>query len=265
MTPMALPDVRIETVRGALAPGTVADVRSIAAAAATVDGVAPLSEQPLLRLDDATDAEVVHLIARDDDGVVGYAQLDLGAPDDVSSELVVAPSARRRGIGTALLARLGASVEPPRHLAVWAHGDLPAARALAAQADLPVVRELWQMRLDLTGRPTGEAARAAPALPAGVQVRAFVPARDEEPWLRLNARAFAHHPEQGRMTRADLDAREHESWFDPAGLLLAERDGRLLAAVWTKVHASDGAKQAVGELYVVGGGPPPPARARGPP
>lgn len=249
---MALPDVRIETVRGALAPGTVADIRSIAAAAATVDGVAPLSEQPLLRLDDATDAEVVHLIARDDDGVVGYAQLDLGAPDDVSSELVVAPSARRRGIGTALLARLDASVEPPRHLAVWAHGDLPAARALATQADLPVVRELWQMRLDLTGRPTGEAARAAPALPAGVQVRAFVPARDEEPWLRLNARAFAHHPEQGRMTRADLDAREHESWFDPAGLLLAERDGRLLAAVWTKVHASDGAKQAVGELYVVG-------------
>ncbi|NMM32344.1 MAG: GNAT family N-acetyltransferase, partial [Cellulomonas sp.] len=164
---MALPDVRIETVRGALAPGTVADVRSIAAAAATVDGVAPLSEQPLLRLDDAADAEVVHLIARDDDGVVGYAQLDLGAPDDVSSELVVAPSARRRGIGTALLARLDASVEPPRHLAVWAHGDLPAARALAAQADLPVVRELWQMRLDLTGRPTGEGGRAPPPPPAG--------------------------------------------------------------------------------------------------
>ncbi|PVU82529.1 mycothiol synthase [Cellulomonas sp. WB94] len=251
MTPMTLPDVRIETVRGSLEPGMAAAVRSLAATAAAVDGVAPLSEQPLLRLDGTTETDVVHLIARDDVGVVGYAQLDLGAPD-ASSELVVAPRARGRGIGTTLLARLDALVDAPRHLAVWAHGDLPAARALAAQANLVVVRELWQMSLDLTARPADAPGQGASVLPAGVQVRAFVPGRDEDAWLRLNARAFAHHPEQGRMTRTDLDAREHEPWFDPAGLLLAERDGQLLAAVWTKVHPTDGAEPAVGELYVVG-------------
>ncbi|MGV8976800.1 MAG: mycothiol synthase [Cellulomonas sp.] len=246
---MTTTDAGIETVRGGLAPAALTDVRSIAATATAVDGVAPLSEQPLLRLVDTTGADVVHLVARDDGEVVGYAQLDLTSPGDVASELVVAPSARRRGIGTALLARLAAQVEPEHHLAVWAHGDLPAARALAGRAGLAVVRELWQMRLDLTGRAAGE---PTPALPAGVHVRAFVPGRDEEAWLRLNARAFAHHPEQGRMTRADLDAREREPWFDPAGLLLAERDGLLLAAVWTKVHASDDTEPAVGELYVVG-------------
>jgi mycothiol synthase len=252
MTLMTQADVRIETMRGPLTPDIAAAVRSLASTAAVVDGVAPLSEQPLLHLDDVTDATVVHLLALDD-GVVGYAQLDLGTPTDASGELVVAPSARGRGIGTALLTRLGALVvDPPRRLAVWAHGDLPAARALAARAGLTVVRELWQMRLDLAGRPAGTPAQAAPVLPAGVHVRAFVPGQDEESWLRLNTRAFAHHPEQGRMTRADLDAREHEPWFDPAGLLLAERDGQLLAAVWTKVHASDGTEQAVGELYVVG-------------
>ncbi|HEX5331708.1 MAG TPA: mycothiol synthase [Cellulomonas sp.] len=249
---MTQPGVRIETMHGLLAPETAAAVRSLAATAAAADGVAPLSEQPLLRLDGATAADVVHVLALDD-GVVGYAQLDLGAPADASGELVVTPPARRRGIGTALLARLDAlAVDPPRRLAVWAHGDLPAARALAARAGLTVVRELWQMRLDLSGRQAGSPEPTASTLPAGVHVRAFMPGQDEDAWLRLNARAFAHHPEQGRMTRADLDAREREPWFDPAGLLLAERDGQLLAAVWTKVHPSDGATEAVGELYVVG-------------
>jgi mycothiol synthase len=254
MATMTQSDTRIETVHGPLPPGTATAVRSLASGAGAVDGIAPLSEQPLLHLDDVVaDPAVVHLLALDG-GLVGYAQLDLGAPASASAELVVAPHARRRGIGSALLARLGAlAAEPLGHLAVWAHGDLPAARALAARAGLAVVRELWQMRLDLTARAAGEPPGEGHALPSGIQVRAFVPGRDEDAWLAVNARAFAHHPEQGRMTRSDLDAREREPWFDRSGLLLAERDGELLAAVWTKVHAPEAAQaEAVGELYVIG-------------
>jgi mycothiol synthase len=81
-----------------------------------------------------------------------------------------------------------------------------------------------------------------------VTVRAFEPGRDEDAWLRVNARAFAHHPEQGRLTRADLDDRTAEEWFDPAGLLLAEQDGRLLASGWTKVVPGEDA----GEIYALG-------------
>jgi mycothiol synthase len=129
-------------------------------------------------------------------------------------------------------------------LSVWAHGDLPPARALAAHRHLPVTRELWQMRrtLDPAVPPSG----AVP--PPGVTVRAFEPGRDEDAWLRVNARAFAHHPEQGRLTRADLDDRTAEEWFDPAGLLLAEQDGRLLASGWTKVVPGEDA----GEIYALG-------------
>ena len=256
---MADPDVRFSTIRGALSVGTAAGVRSLASRATAADGVAPLSEHPLLHLGDtageptAADPAVAHVLALDDGDLVGYAQIDLGSETSASAELVVAPGARRRGIGTALLSRLGTlAADPPRRLTVWAHGNLLAARALAAGAGLAAVRELWQMRLDLAVRPAADRAGFTVGLPAGAAVRAFVPGQDEDAWLRLNARAFAHHPEQGRMTLGDLVAREREPWFDPAGLLLAERGGDLVAAVWTKVHALDEGAGPIGELYVVG-------------
>jgi mycothiol synthase len=74
----------------------------------------------------------------------------------------------------------------------------------------------------------------------------------------VNARAFATHPEQGAWTLEDVRLREAESWFDPAGLLLAWRGdpddgGQLLGSHWTKVHpAGDVGDQPVGEVYVLG-------------
>jgi mycothiol synthase len=60
------------------------------------------------------------------------------------------------------------------------------------------------------------------------------------------------------MTRADLELREAEPWFDPAGFLMAWRGdpddgGELLGSHWTKVHpAGDQAEDPVGEIYVLG-------------
>jgi len=234
-----------------LEPAAADAVRALAAAAAGHDEVAPLSEQPLLSLE-SPEAPVVHLLAGTLEGpLVGYAQVDVGSASTARAELVVHPDHRRAGVGRALLdAALATAGETPgRALHVWAHGDLPAARALAEAAGMPVVRELWQMRLTLADRP----ARPDRPFPPGVTVRAFEPGRDEEAWRRVNSRAFAHHPEQGRMTSADLRAREAEPWFDPAGFLLAERDGVLLGSVWTKVHpAGEHGPDPVGEVYVVG-------------
>jgi mycothiol synthase len=188
--------------------------------------------------------------------LTGYARLELGGPgsaDDAEVELVVAPGARGRGVGTALLARVE-ELAAGRPLRGWAHGDLPAATALATARGYTRARVLLQMRRPLTDDDLDP----RPALPADVRVAAFRPGRDDEVWLRVNARAFATHPEQGSWTPEDLHLREAEPWFDPAGFLLAWRGdpdtgGTLLGSHWTKVHPpGDAGPDAVGEVYVLG-------------
>ena len=200
--------------------------------------MAPLSEHVTLHLRYGGESGM-DLTTTAERHVTGYAYLEAGA-DSAAAELAVDPAWRRRGDGRALVTALAgrAGKEPLR---VWAHGDLPAAAALARATGLQRVRALWQM-----GRPLRDPL-PEPTVPADVSIRTFVPGRDEGEWLRVNALAFAHHPEQGAWTRADLSLREQEGWFDPAGFFLAERDGRLVGFHWTKVHGG-----TTGEVYVVG-------------
>ena len=246
-----------------LAPAQADPVLELAAAAHAADGVAPLSEQTVLHVRHGAvlgSGGRDWLVTGDDGAIAGYAHLDPpdvsdgdpgsggSGPDtgDLSGELVVHPAHRRRGHGTALVSALTAAAAG-RGIRIWAHGDLPAAGEFAKTTGFTRVRELWQMLLP-ADVPVPE-----PTLPAGVTLRTFVPGADEEAWLAVNRRAFAHHPEQGGWTRADLELREAEPWFDPAGFFLAERSGELAGFHWTKVHpsgASDGGP--IGEVYVVG-------------
>ncbi|MFC4912876.1 mycothiol synthase [Actinomadura gamaensis] len=205
-------------------------------AATRVDGVAPLSEHALLALK----AGRTGLTVRENDEIVGYAHFDPATEDEpASGELVVHPERRHRGHGRELLRALRRKADGP--LRVWAHGDLPAAALLADSERMVRSRVLFQMRRSADDPMTD------PAVPAGVSLRTFEVGRDEDAWLEVNARAFADHPEQGQWTIDDLRAREQESWFDPEGFFLAERDGRLVGFHWTKIHP-DG----LGEVYVVG-------------
>lgn len=213
-------------------------VEEIAGSALAADGVAPLGEQFLLRLRDDGDG-VTHLLGHLGGEVAGYAQLDPRDPAGAAGELVVAADARRHGVGSALVAT--AERADPR-LRVWAHGGLPGAVAFAERLGFEPVRSLWQLRLALADVPD----LPEPAVPDGLTVRLFRPGEDEQAWLEVNARAFASHPEQGRMRLDDLAAREHADWFDPEGFFLAERDGRLVGFHWTKVE------DCVGEVYVIG-------------
>jgi mycothiol synthase len=124
------------------------------------------------------------------------------------------------------------------HLHLWVSQQSPFHGRMAAAAGLSAGRALYQMRRPL---PADERAQ--------ICTRPFRPGHDEDAWLELNNRAFAWHPEQGGWTEATLKAREAQPWFDPAGFLLYELDGRLEGFCWTKIH-QDGS-EALGEIYVV--------------
>jgi mycothiol synthase len=246
---------RIHRRDGPLARDQVAEVLALAAAAADTDGTYPLAEQVVLQLRHGGDTPASHLLARDPaDRLAGYAHLDLTDPvAGVVAELVVHPPARRRGCGrelaTAALAVAGQS-DPAGRLRVWAHGDHPAATALARSMGFARTRVLCQLRRSLLTEI------AQPQLPAGVVLRPFRPGEDDRAWLAVNARAFADHPEQGRFSERDLQLRCAEPWFDPAGFLLAVRQdtGQLLGFHWTKVHGQPNAHHPgpIGEVYVLG-------------
>jgi len=235
---------------GPLSPSQAGLVLSLAEAAQAADGVAPLSEGVLLQVRHGSGPLARDLLLTQGDFVAGFAHLD--APDndtqggDTSGELVVHPAHRRRGYGTALISALAAGADG-HGIRLWAHGDLAAAAALARSAGFTRFRALWQMRMSF-----GEPALPGLVFPAGVSVRTFRPGEDEESWLEVNRRAFAHHPEQGSWTREDLELREAEPWFDPGGFFLAERDGRVIGFHWTKVHPAGGEGSPTGEVYVVG-------------
>lgn len=87
-----------------------------------------------------------------------------------------------------------------------------------------------------------------------VSVRPIGP-DDDDAWIRVNNRAFAAHPDQGRESRETLATRRAEPWYDPAGFLVADdpdRPGELSGFCWTKIHEATDSEPALGEIYVIG-------------
>ena len=182
-----------------------------------------------------------HLLVSEDENLVAYAQLEWGT-EWSAGQLVVAPDHRHQGIGTLLLRRLIKESRLP--LRIWAMGDSPAARALAKTTGMTRQRELLIMERGL------DEELPEPVVPGGVEIRTFLPGQDEQEWLRVNAAAFAHHPEQALINREDLADRMAEPWFDPKGFFVATIEDTIVGFHWTKQH-----QDQLGEVYVLGVAP----------
>lgn len=247
-----MPGEPVTRTQDHLDAGAVADVMALARAVAQADGVAPLSEAFTLALGPARPG-VTHVLRDAGFGatgtptarLVGYAQV---AGD--ACELCVAPAERRHGHGLAL-AEAARSAGARRF---WSHGDPPAARALAARLGLVATRTLHRMCRPLTSADRADLTDPAVlGLPAGMRITTFEHRDDVEMLQRLNAAAFASHPEQGRLGVSDLRERMAEPWFDAAGLFLLLDAGAPVGADpigfhWTKITPGG----HIGEVYVVG-------------
>ncbi len=180
---------------------------------------------------------VAALAADDHDVLVAYAQASPGNHGFVV-DAIAAPD--HHDVRTQVLASVVAELPAGAAITWWTKAGDHAAAA-AAQLGLRPGRALLQMR------------RALPlAETTDVPVRPFVVGADEAAWLEVNNAAFAWHGEQGGWDLATLQQRERAPWFRPDGFLLHERDGRLAAFCWTKLHAPGTAGDPlVGEIYVI--------------
>jgi mycothiol synthase len=224
-------------VANQLSEAEINDVQRLVADAEAVDQIRALNEAALLRLR-RTPPSTKHLLISEDGQLFGYAQLESGS-EWSAGQVLVSPDHRREGVGTQLLRRLIMEATSP--LRVWAMGDSPAAQALATGVGMIRQRELLIME-----RPLDDEL-PEPRVPPGVQIRTFVPGQDEQEWLRVNAAAFASHPEQALIDLDDLKDRMVEPWFDPNGFFVATIDDAMVGFHWTKQH-----QDQLGEVYVLG-------------
>lgn len=200
----------------------------IISAAESVDGQPPFSDQSLVEA--RSGARRLLVVEQDGDSVGVAIARDA---DPAEFELVIDPEFRGRGLGGRAARELASRYDGT--VQTWAHGDHPAAAHLAEALGWDRVRTLYQLRMPLETAPPAE------------RFDTFDRERDADAWVRANALIFADHPEQGRVTRADLESRMAEPWFDAGDFLVVRSEsGEILAYNWLKITGE------VGEIYVLG-------------
>jgi len=226
-------------------------VLSLIKAALDFDGTPAIAEHVLLHLRHGGDKSDSHLVIEENQQVITYAHLDttdlVAGP---SVEAVVHPQHRGKGLG-ALILKEAIKICGDR-TRIWSHGDLPAAKAIAASLKL---ERLWSNLL--MSKSLGEIQPVTAKYP----IRTFIPSLDNQAFLTLNNNVFANYPDQGGWSEDDLKVRVNESWFDDKGFFVAEEKGELIGFCWTKIHGAhthshsggddDHGHEALGEIYVL--------------
>ncbi|MDO5678088.1 MAG: mycothiol synthase [Propionibacteriaceae bacterium] len=225
-----------------LTPTMQEALRALVAAITEHDGISPINESGSLGIDGVREADFFFMGKRSDPH--GFVVCD---ERDGTLLVGVHPDHRRDGVGTALLTE---ALRAHPDSAAWAFGTLPGAPELAVRCGLVPVRELLRME-KVVGTLGGPSPGLAPSSqspaqgPADYTIDTFTPA-DREAIVAINAAAFAHHPEQGRLTVQEFDDLTRQPWFSADGLFVAREGGHPVGFHWTKRHDGN-----LGEVYVI--------------
>ena len=226
-------------------------VLALIKAAQDFDGTPAIAEHVLLHLRHGGDKSDSHIVFESGNQVIAYAHLDttdlVAGP---SIEAVVHPQHRGKGLGALILKE--AIKICGNKTRIWSHGDLPAAKAIAASLKL---ERLWSNLL--MSKSLGEIQPVISKYP----IRTFIPGLDNQAFLALNNKVFADYPDQGGWSEEDLKVRLNEDWFDDKGFFVAEDKDELIGFCWTKIHGAhthshtggddDHGHEALGEIYVL--------------
>jgi mycothiol synthase len=225
-----------------------ADLSALLARTVAADGHQALPEpqrMALGRTDLGADGTRV-LLAYDGADLTGCAVLSPTPGGSTALHVVIDPAHRTGGdhIGSTLIRRALKEVPSSHTLRLWAMRATQADDELLRRHKFTPDRDLLQMRVPIP---------LPPAILAGtrpVTTRSFRPGHDETPWLDINNRAFAGHPEQGGWTLGQLHDRLAADWVDFDGFLMADApDGTgLIGSCWTKVVPTH---PVLGEIYVI--------------
>jgi len=226
-------------------------VLSLIRAAHDFDGTPPIAEHVLLHLRHGGDKSDSHIVFESNNLVIAYAHLDttdlVAGP---SVEAVVHPNHRGKGLGASILKEaIKVCGDKTR---IWSHGDLPAAKAIAASLEL---ERLWSNLL--MSKSLGDIQPVNSKYP----IRTLIPDFDNQAFLSLNNKVFANYPDQGGWSEVDLTVRLNEEWFQKEGFFVVEDKSQLIGFCWTKIHGAhthshngeddDHGHDALGEIYVL--------------
>lgn len=146
-------------------------------------------------------------------------------------ETAVVPGLRFAGFEDRLLEAALDLVPSGEAHSVWAHRR--SFEAALERAGFVATRELAHYVVALPLSPPD----------ADSRVRLYRP-EDAQALLQVNRGAFAEHREAASLDADELARLMEQPWFDPAGLLVAEKDDRVAAFCWTRAHPNED-----GEIY----------------
>jgi mycothiol synthase len=233
----------VATTTARLHPDQRPELLELIRAVESVDGTPPLSEYKTMRLGGGLDVRE-HILLDESGSIVGYGQAAWHGANEAGGHwaIEVAADGGHREVADVLslidsvrLDLEGASAT------IWARSGYAgvAARAGGWQEQRLLLEMRRSLPIENLTTDLGDA-----------RITTFRVGVDEGAWLKVNNAVFAGHPENGDMTRLDLERRMAQQWFDPAGFLLAWIDQQLVGSCWTKLH-----ENGVGEIYIIGVAP----------